>query len=134
MHAEITASAGSQDPASPKSRRPHREPFRLEWRVAVLMLSLSLAVLGGCSTAPSTTCKDFGSRPPDAQDSLIRELIGSHGLDWTSNIYGTTQIQLDVDDFCGISPTARYVGGSTSATKNLSSAIDRGVNWSDYKK
>lgn len=101
--------------------------------IAAAALVLAAASASACSTAGSVTCQDFGQRTSSDRSSLVRELIGAHGLDWTSNIIATASIQNSIEEYCGISSIQEFIGKKVGATKNLSASIDAAINWDDYR-
>lgn len=93
---------------------------------------ITCTAITGCSTAASTTCKDFGSRKATDQSSLVNEMIRAHGLNPLSNIYGSTAMLSEIRTFCGISEIRVLTGQQVAATQNLDSAIERAINWKVY--
>lgn len=88
--------------------------------------ALLIAALAGCSSAKAMTCSEYGSKDSSGRTAAVMSLIRAHDLEPTSSAYGTAMVAVDVDGFCGIT----LVDGQ--ATQNQDSAIDEGVNWSEY--
>lgn len=89
--------------------------------LAVVVVGASVA---GCSKASSTTCDQYAAQSFGDQTTTVVTMIQEHNLDPTSSVWGTAQIGVDVDQYCGI------VYGSTKATQNNSNSIENAVNWS----
>lgn len=88
--------------------------------------ALLATALAGCSSAKAMTCSEYGAKDSSGRTAAVMSLIRAHDLEPTSNAYGTAMLSVDVDGFCGIT---LFDG---QATQNLDSAIDEGVNWSEY--
>lgn len=83
-------------------------------------------MLAGCASPSAMTCDEFAQLSNDDRMSTIKDLIKEQDLDPNSNIIGTTSVQTDVLNYCGI------IWGSSEATRNNDQPIENAVDWSNY--
>jgi hypothetical protein len=99
---------------------------RYQRLIASICAAAALTGLVACSTVGSKTCSQYASMSMGDRLSAQRDLLREHDLD-TSSIGNMTGVSEALDSYCGVSSY-----GST-ASKNLTSQLDQGVNWdSEY--
>lgn len=102
----------------------------MRWTTIAGTLALIVAapMLVACSNPDATTCDQYAAMSTTGRRDVESSLLKAHNLDVysVSNVLGVTQA---IDSYCGVED---YVlsSGSTKATQNNNSPIDRAVDWS----
>ncbi|WP_159828983.1 hypothetical protein [Arthrobacter sp. 9AX] len=81
--------------------------------------------MASCSNAGATTCSEYAAKTYSEKQNTSKALLQEHDLE-PNDVGNTVGLSKALDSYCGL--TGGFQPGSSS--KNVSSTLDKAVDWS----